>query len=63
MKREKIFINGYEYWMDRTKNMENNSYPIMFYESETATNGISFEDVHWTKDEKRQINDYIKYRL
>jgi len=52
--REKIFINGYEYWMDRGKN------PIMFYDSETATNGISIEYVHWTKDEIRQINEYLK---
>jgi len=54
-KREKIFVNGYEYWMDRTKD------PIMFYESENSKNGISIESVSWTRDEKRQIMDFIKY--
>lgn len=56
MNREKIYINGYEYWIAKEHGT------VMFYDSETAKNGISIEDVKWTKDELRQIREYVKYR-
>lgn len=63
-KREKIFLNGYEMWLDRDK--------LMIYDSEVSKNGIHFDvagkgdgiyihSQHLTKDEKRQISDYLKY--
>lgn len=55
LNREQIFINGYEYWIDKEKN------PIMLYDTVDSNNGISIESIHWTRDEKRQIMDFIKY--
>jgi len=55
--REKIYINGFEYWMDC------NSNPIMFYDSEFSKNGISINYSKWTKDELRQIREFLKYNL
>jgi hypothetical protein len=63
-KREKIFLNGYEMWLDRDK--------MMIYDNEQSQKGISFDvsgegegtyifSQHLTKDEKRQLLDYIKY--
>jgi len=63
-KREKIFLNGYEMWLDRDK--------LMLYDKEESNNGIHFDmsgegdgisifSQHLTKDEKRQLLDYIKY--
>lgn len=63
-KREKIFLNGYEMWLDRDK--------LMIYDSEISNKGIHFDvagegdgiyihSQHLTKDEKRQISDYLKY--
>lgn len=60
--RGKIFINGWEYWIDVNKRI--------LYDSETSKNGIYFDiygehdsigSSHLTKDEKRQILEYIKY--
>lgn len=52
--REKIHINGYDYWLDKEEEK--------IYPSELSTNGVFFMDsIHVTKDEKRQINNYIKY--
>jgi len=63
-KREKIFLNGYEMWLDRDK--------MMIFDKEDTKNGIHFDiagegdgisifSQHFTKDEKRQLLDYIKY--
>jgi hypothetical protein len=62
--REKIFLNGYEMWLDRDK--------MMIFDKEDTKNGIHFDiagegdgisifSQHLTKDEKRQLLDYIKY--
>ncbi|MFA5586369.1 MAG: hypothetical protein WDA02_07490 [Saccharofermentanales bacterium] len=63
-KREKIFLNGYEMWLDRDK--------LMIYDKEDSKKGIGFDvagegdgiyihSQHLTKDEKRQLTDYLKY--
>jgi len=63
-KREKIFLNGYEMWLDRDESM--------IYDSEYAKNGIGFGvagegdgihifSQHLTKNEKEQILNHIKY--
>lgn len=63
-KREKIFLNGFETWLDREK--------LMIYDKEQSKNGIHFDiagegdgisifSQHLTKDEKRQLSDIIKY--
>lgn len=63
-KIEKIFLNGYEMWLDRDK--------LMIYDKEDLKKGIGFDiagegdgiyihSQHLTKDEKRQISDYLKY--
>ena len=64
-KREKIFLNGYEMWLDRDK--------LMLYDKESSEKGIPFDVAgegdgiyifsnHLTADEKRQLTDYLKYR-
>ena len=55
MTRKKIHINGFVYWLEKTRNT------FMFYDSETSKNGISNEDVHWTKDERRQLKTLTNY--
>ena len=63
-KREKIFLNGYEMWLDREK--------LMLYDKEDSQHGIGFDvagegdgiyifSQHLTKDEKRQLTDYMKF--
>lgn len=63
-KREKIFLNGYEMWLDREK--------LMLYDKEDSNSGVGFDvagegdgiyifSQHLTKDEKRQLIDYMKY--
>ena len=63
-KREKIFLNGFEMWLDRDK--------LMIYDKEQSKNGIIFDvagtddgisinSQYLTKDEKRQLADIIKY--
>ena len=54
-KREKIFLNGYEMWLDRDK--------LMLYDKEDSQecDGIYIFSQHLTKDEKRQLTDYMKY--
>lgn len=52
--RDKIFINGYNYWMDTTSKPH-----VMFYDTEIAQYGISIEDPNWTKDELRQIKEIL----
>lgn len=61
-KKEKVFINGYEYWIDIEK--------MVLYDKEESKNGIHYENdgisirsSHLTKDERRQLMDYLKYRL
>ena len=57
--REKIFLNGYEYWLDKEK--------MVIYDKESSTKGIHYDtdgisvwSTHLTKDEKRQLLKYIK---
>lgn len=63
-KREKIFLNGFETWLDRDK--------LMIYDKEESKNGMPFDvagtgdgisiySQFLTKDEKRQLADIIKY--
>jgi len=59
-KREKVFLNGYEYWLNREK--------LVIYDKEEYKNGIyyysdgiSIKSNHLTKNEKQQLLDYIKY--
>ena len=62
--REKIMLNGYETWLDRS------GYPtIWLYPSETAKNGISADvlydgelisSVVLNDTEKKELLDYIK---
>jgi hypothetical protein len=59
-KREKVFLNGYEYWLDREKQV--------LYDKEESTNGIHYDtdgisiwSSHLTKNERQQLLDYIKY--
>jgi len=53
--REQIFINGHIYYLDRNK--------MKIYENKNSNedDGISVYSGHLTKNEKRQIEDYIKY--
>jgi hypothetical protein len=58
--REKVFLNGYEYWLDREKQV--------LYDKEESTNGIHYDtdgisiwSSHLTKNERQQLLDYIKY--
>jgi hypothetical protein len=64
-KREKIFLNGFEMWLDRDK--------LMLFDKEDSKNGMHFDvggegdgiyifSSHLTKDEKRQLVDYLKYK-
>ena len=53
-RREKTYLNGYEMWLNREK--------LMLYDKEdSAGDGIYIFSQHLTKDEKRQLTDYIKY--
>lgn len=63
-KREKIYLNGYEMWLDRDK--------LMIYDKEESKHGIGFDvagendgiyilSQHLTKDEKRQLLDYMRF--
>ena len=53
-KREKVFLNGHEIWLDREK--------LMLYDKEhSAGDGIYIFSQHLTKDERRQILDYMEY--
>lgn len=58
VKRHKIFINGFEYWID-----VNNPNRIMFYDGEHFKNGVSIEDPAWTKDEMRQLKQLLKEKF
>jgi hypothetical protein len=58
--REKIFLNGYEMWLDRDK--------MMIFDKEDTKNGIHYDtdgisvwSSHLTKDERKQLMDYLKY--
>ena len=52
-KKEKIFINGFEYYLDREK--------LLIYDKEHSKDGISIYSKYLTKNEREQILDYIKY--
>lgn len=62
--REKIYLNGYEMWLDRNK--------LMLYDKEHSQHGIGFDvagdgdgiyifSKYLTENEKRQIIDQMKY--
>jgi len=58
--REKVLINGYKYWIDREK--------MVLYDNEESDNGIdcdidgiSIRSNHLTKDERRQLMNYLEY--
>ena len=52
-KKEKIFINGFEYYLDRDN--------LLIYNKEDSNDGISIHSNRLTKNEKDQIWDYIKF--
>lgn len=55
-KKEKVFINGFEYYLDREK--------LLIYDNNDNDNnedGMSIYSNHFTKNEREQILDYIKY--
>jgi hypothetical protein len=52
-KKEKIFINGFEYYLDRDN--------LLIYDKEDSSDGISIYSNRLTKNEKDQILDYIKF--
>ncbi len=51
--RVKVLINGYEYWVDKTK--------MVVYENDQTNNGSPVRSSHLTQDERRQLLDYLKY--
>ena len=59
--REKVFINGWEYWIDKVK--------MVIYPTEVAKNGIVYDtdggtyvfSNHMTPNERKQVLDFIKY--
>jgi hypothetical protein len=59
--REKVLVNGWEYWIDKEKQV--------IYPTEVAKNGIVYDSDngtyifsnHLTPNERKQILDYIKY--
>ena len=53
IKREKVFLNGFEFWLDREKKV--------LYDKEESTDGISILSSHMTKNERQQLLDYIEY--
>jgi hypothetical protein len=55
--RIKIYINGFEWYLDNTKTIP------MLYEDETSNDGYSIYTNFFTTDERRQVFDYIKYKL
>ena len=52
-KKEKIFINGFEYYLDRDN--------LLIYNKEDSNDGISIYSNRLTKNEKEQILDFIKF--
>jgi uncharacterized protein YaaR (DUF327 family) len=52
-KREQVFLNGYEYWLD----IENR----VLYDKEDSTSGTSIYSHHLTNNEREQLLDYIKF--
>jgi hypothetical protein len=50
--KKKIFINGYEWWIDETNNTLSGT------ENGTAT---KFEHIHFTQKERQQINRQLYY--
>jgi len=52
-KKEKIFINGFEYYLDRDN--------LLIYNKEDSNDGISIYSNRLTKNEKDQIWNYIKF--
>jgi hypothetical protein len=61
-KRERFFINGYEWWID-VKNQN-------IYDTDTSKNDIPYDSdnetfvrsTHLTKNEAQQLLDYLKYK-
>ena len=52
-KREKVFLNGWEYWIDREK--------MMLYDKEESKQGISLFSSHLTDNEKKQLRYYLRF--
>jgi len=52
-KREKLSINGFEWWLDRDV--------LMIFDKEDSVNGVSIHSKHITPNEKKQIMDFINY--
>jgi len=52
-KKEKVFINGYEYFLDRVR--------LLLYDKEYGVDGIPIRSNHLTENEKKQVFDYIRY--
>ena len=52
-KKEKILINGFEYYLDRDN--------LLIYNKEDSNDGISIYSNRLTKNEKDQIWNYIKF--
>ncbi len=52
-KKEKVFVNGFEYYLDREK--------LLIYDKDNSEEGMSIYSNHFTKNEREQILDYIKY--
>ena len=52
-KKEKIFINGFEYYLHRDN--------FLIYDKEDSSDGFSIYSNRLTKNEKNQIWNYIKF--
>lgn len=54
--REKIYINGFEWWLDKIQTP-----PKVYHTSTSKEEGISIYSNHFTGDERKQVLDFIKY--
>ena len=54
MKRVRVFINGWEWWIDE-------SMPITLFETMDAKEGISLVSNHVTENERTQVNNQLRY--
>jgi hypothetical protein len=54
MKRTRVFINGFEWWIDE-------SLPVTLFETKEATEGTSLFSNHVTPNERTQVTNQLKY--
>ncbi len=54
-KRKLIYLNGFEWWLDKTQS------PPIIYHSQDSNEGYSIYSAFLTRDESRQLLDYVKY--